>query len=157
MRISSNHSRPASTTMCFIPYLKQPGMQSLNPGRQSLHRHRRGQGPWNSAITFHPRLCAHAWHFSLCLGSLSCSSSTFAVDLRGGLRQYEPRQRVSLHGVQTRAYTQPVHGKEAQGGPRCECVCQFSLCGKKLHARTTFQEAAGHNIYKYWKKGKCYH
>ena len=47
---------------------------------------------------------------------------------------------------------QLVHGKQAKDGPRCECVCQFSLyCKKHMHACTTAQGAKGHKIYQYWK------
>ena len=48
---------------------------------------------------------------------------------------------------------QLVHGKQAKGGPRCECVCQFSLCCKKhMNAFTTIQDAKMHNFYQYSKR-----
>ena len=67
----------------FDPILEATGDAISEPGWQSLHRYLRGQCPWNYSITFHLRLCAHAWHFSLCHGSMSLSSSMFAMDLRG--------------------------------------------------------------------------
>ena len=47
---------------------------------------------------------------------------------------------------------QLVHGKQAKGGPRCECVCQFSLCcTKHMHAMHNNPGSKKHKIYQYWK------
>jgi hypothetical protein len=117
MQTSSNHSRPVLTTMCLIPYLKQPGMQSWNLNRNHCMGTAEGKVPG-------------ILHSSVSQGrELPCMES------RPGCTP------------------QLVHGKQAKGGPRCECVCQFSLCCKKhMHACTTVQGAKGHKSYQYWKR-----
>ena len=152
MQISSNHSRLVSTTMCLIPYLKQPGMQSWNTGRQSLHRYHRGQGPWNSAITCHPRLCAHTWNlFSLPRLSVFDVRSGPCVEDDNSVSQGR-----ELPCMESRPGCTPqsVHGKQAKGGPRCECVSQFSLCCKEAHDTAGSTQAS---ILPTLGKGKCYH
>ena len=156
MQISSNHSSLVSTTMCLIPYLKQTGMQSLNPGRQSLHGYHRGQCPWSSAITCHPRICAHTWHlFSLPRLSL-CHHPRSQWTCVGDDNSVSQGRELPCMESRPRCTPQPVRGKQAKGGPMCECMSQFSLCCKK-HACTHDASRSKHtSIFTNTGKGKCY-
>ena len=90
---SSSHSRPVScttkfranlspdsTTMCLTPCLRQYSTHSAKPLRTTSASVPLTAGSRNSPATVQPFLCVHAAHFSLCRGSLSFSSPTFAAD-----------------------------------------------------------------------------